>query len=385
MPRPAKDPYLKRLDGRRKWYIIDGPKRTSTGCEDEGAAKQVLADYLEIKNEPAPDALVKDLLTRRLKSLEGKARHAVVETLIPRLKKHFGALRPEQISETNVNAYLESIAATSQGHTDLEELRAALPKAHKDKVPMPARGEPRADFLTPDQQSALIEATDTYHVRLFILIALNTGARRGAILDLTWERVAPDGSWVDFRNPEMRQTKKRRGVVPCSTPLRAALNDARQLAVSPYVIEWAGQKIGRINKAFNRAAERAGLVRDGKVWCTPHVLKHTAISNLFTAGWRPHDVADFTMTTEKVVKRVYRHMSMGDLAEMAESLGGFSNSVPETPILRGAGKTRKMRENQRVAMVGAAGIEPATPTMSTSVSTVHPVDFQRIRRKARSE
>ncbi|WP_421708609.1 hypothetical protein [Algihabitans sp.] len=56
---------------------------------------------------------------------------------------------------------------------------------------------------------------------------------------------------------------------------------------------------------------------------------------------------------------------MDDLADMTESLGNFSNSVPETPISRGARKTQKMKDNQRVAMVGAAGIEPATPTMST--------------------
>ena len=70
------------------------------------------------------------------------------------------------------------------------------------------------------------------------------------------------------------------------------------------------------------------------------------------------------MTTEKLIKRFYRHMSKGDLAEIAASLGNFSNTVPP-PTLRGAGKVRKIKRNQQVAMVGAAGIEPPIPTMST--------------------
>lgn len=59
-------------------------------------------------------------------------------------------------------------------------------------------------MLAPDGQRALRDSADRFHVRLFILIALNTGACHGAILDLTWNRVGADCEWVDFGNPAKR-------------------------------------------------------------------------------------------------------------------------------------------------------------------------------------
>ena len=50
------------------------------------------------------------------------------------------------------------------------------------------------------------------HIKLFIIIAMTTGARKGAVLDLTWDRVDMDGGVIDFHNPEMFITKKKRSV-----------------------------------------------------------------------------------------------------------------------------------------------------------------------------
>lgn len=342
MPRQREEPRLKRIPGRRKWYIIDGREKISTGCEDESEAEQALADYLIAKAAPRAGTTVGDLLDARLAELKalGKARYEVALYIVPRLKKHFGDLRPDQVAEPTIKAYLAKIRG--KGQTDLEELRAALPKAYKENVAIPERGYAREEFLTPTQQQALIDATaERYHLRLFTLLALYTGARHGAIVDLTWDRVADDCSRVDFRNPERPKVKKRRTAVRCAAPLRAALQDARQLRTCDHVIEWNGRPVKRIRRSFERAAIRAGLIsgyrtitegkRKGEVvpvtWCTPHVLKHTAISNLLALGFSRNQAALFTETSEDLVSRVYRHIHGTEIDAMAEALGEFGTKL----------------------------------------------------------
>ena len=309
----------------------------------------------------------------RLESLTGKARYDVVRYLIPRLKSHFGPLRPDQIDERTIARYVAGLPG--KGRTDLEELKAALPASFKKAVKLPPTGAPRTLFLTAQQQTALLEAATRYHVKLFILIALNTGARHGAILDLTWKRVAPDCTWVDFSDPAKPVTNKRRVVVPCSPELRAALADARSLAQTGHVIEWQGARLFRIHDAFERTAIRAGLIDGERVveqgpkkglvvpvtWVTPHVLKHTAISNLGALGFSADDAGEFTGTSVKIVRRVYRHIHVGRLGEMALALGRFRTTGPKT--LTEDFSTMPTKPLTR--MVGATGIEPVTPTMST--------------------
>jgi integrase len=49
---------------------------------------------------------------------------------------------------------------------------------------------------------------------LFLLIALNTAARKHAILSLRWERIDMTARRIDFRDPDRPVTKKRRVMVP---------------------------------------------------------------------------------------------------------------------------------------------------------------------------
>ncbi|WP_375594601.1 helix-turn-helix domain-containing protein [Algihabitans albus] len=98
-PRKAEPPRLKKLPGRRKFYIIDGPEKLSTGCEDEAQTRQALANYVNAKGAVEDGATVGELLDARLRQLrqDGKARADVARWLVPRLKRAFGDLYPHQI------------------------------------------------------------------------------------------------------------------------------------------------------------------------------------------------------------------------------------------------------------------------------------------------
>ncbi len=328
MPRPRAteaSPKLCRLPGRRKWYCRWTPPGTgrsrvqSTGCEDRDEAERWLTVFAAGLRRPPAAPTVGDLLDAWQRTRAGNVAAPKQLALHVRLlKAHFGPARPADITGLVASYPHPSGAARRQ----LQDLRAALAFARRqgwlETVPdiaLPAPGPPRDRFLTQAQAQRLIEACTAPHLRLFVLIALSTGARRGAILELTWDRILWDQQVIDFHDPDRPVTRKRRAAVKVQPPLLAALRDARQFATTGHVIEWGGKPVGDIKTAFNAARRAADLE-----WATPHVLKHTAISWLAELGWTVDQIADFTETHPATVRRIYRKFSPDYLQDVSESL-----------------------------------------------------------------
>jgi integrase len=115
--------------------------------------------------------------------------------------------------------------------TELEALRACLRWHYGKDAPIivaPAPSKPRDRYLTKDERDTLLEHIETPHVRLFVILALTTGARMGAILDLTWDRVNLKHGTIDFNPPGRDKSNKRRTVVPINSRLREALEEAQK-------------------------------------------------------------------------------------------------------------------------------------------------------------
>lgn len=156
--------------------------------------------------------------------------------------------------------------------TDLELLRACLRRRYGTAAPsiwIPPASKPRDNWLTKEQARQIVDLADTPHIKLFVTIGLATGARAGAILDLTWDRVDFAQGTVDFRPPGRVQTNKRRTVVPMGARLRAALEQAHGGRLTDHVIEYGGKPVASVKKAIQRLAAKAGLP------FSPHTLRHT--------------------------------------------------------------------------------------------------------------
>jgi len=325
MSRPRKPARLAQIRGKENWYVRDGREVYSTGTSDEGAAQCFLSEYLAAKNAPKSPT-VSALLDLRLDDLKssGKARAAKTPTFHNQLKTHFGPIRPERITPQFVKEYWKKRKDVPAAlREELFELRTTLRMAVKndwiEKAPhieMPAKRPPRERFLTRDQARALFEAAKPMHLRLYLLIAMTTGARRGAILGLTWERVDFDHGRLDFTDPEMAITKKRRTVVPVSPDVIAALSVALEYAQTDHVIEYMGKPLNNMKRSFAVAASKAGVP-----WACPHILKHSVISWLAEDGYSVDKIADLTATHPNTVRRIYRKFSPDYLEDVAETLG----------------------------------------------------------------
>ncbi|RWC91151.1 MAG: site-specific integrase [Mesorhizobium sp.] len=391
MPRPSKGARLVWRDEYRKkngslmhaagWYIQDGERRIGTGCgrSELGEAEKRLQAHLAEKHAPArdrnrdPDQVkVNDVIN--VYSTDVAPDHARPGETAARLAavlKFFGRMALADINGKVCRDYIRQAATEAAGRRQLEDLRAALKyyyaEGYVTSIPaivLPEKSVGRQRWLTRAEAARLIRAawrmrqtwkgvaSDRYtgrHVARFILTALYTGTRSGAICDAAI-RPTEGRAYVDldrgvfFRRADgERETKKRQPPVRLPdrllahvrrwsrTPVflkyerrRKSLNLGRMIS-HDFVVEWEGQPVGSVRKAFKSACEAAGLgwyndEGNFETDVTPHVLRHTAATWLMQNGTELSLAADYLGMTEAVLRSTYYHHHPDFQAEAAERI-----------------------------------------------------------------
>ena len=238
------------------------------------------------------------------------------------LEPHFGYKHGKAISKADCRDYAamrkRQGKANSTVRTELEALRACLRwhyGAEAPQIPAPPPSKPRDRYLTQDEARRLLEAIETPHVRLFVTLALSTGARMGAILDLTWDRVDFEHGTIDFMPAGRDKSNKRRTVVAMAAKARAALEEAYKGRLSDHVIEYGGKPVASVKKAIASAARRAGVP------CSPHVFRHTAAVWMAQADVPMQKIAQILgHTSTRVTETVYARYSPRFMADAMAAL-----------------------------------------------------------------
>jgi len=276
-------------------------------------------------NRPAAEAAVAEYAAARRREAGRPVGIVTVEKMLdayhqarPKQPKrqalyaHFGNWTAEAIDLFACEQYIERRRALGIApatiHSEMATLRSALLRAKAAKwieeapaVRKPDKGPPRDRWLTPEEANKLLDNAASYHIKLFIQIALYTGARKGAILGLTWDRVSFDMARINFAEPGAETGRKRRAIVPIQPGLLEALKEAYEGRTTDYVIEWAGGRVQNVKRGFMEACRRAGLSD-----VTPHTLRHTAASWAAQAGAPMWEIAGMLgHTTTEITQRVY--------------------------------------------------------------------------------
>lgn len=291
-----------------------------------------------MNNPTAPDSVtVGAILEGYLKERKGKVRsHDTLRYACAAIQRHLGNLEPEHLKSATVHKYAEdrrsegvtrtfsaTVIENGQKRTvqrsmhkpiadgtiarEIQTLRAALKWAFGERwisapppVKMPVRAsKPRERWLTKDEARSLVDGCASPHAKLFVRLALSTAARAGAILELTWDQVDLTRGLIDLGEGN---GNKRRSVVPITQQLRAALEEAKTLSVTEYVIESKGKPVKSVKTAFQAAVKRARLDDTGVVI---HTLRHTAATWMVQAGVPLAEVARLLGDSEKIVEKVY--------------------------------------------------------------------------------
>ena len=285
--------------------------RISTGTADRGLA-EARARELWARRTQAPSERVGDLWPRYVKDrITDGARADRFKAHWTALEPHFGHRLGKAINRDDCRVYAlarrEAGYAPSTIKTDLELLRACLRWRYGAEAPVvwiPPASKPREAWLTKEHARVLVDAAETPHIKLFLILGLATGARGGAILDLTWDRVDFTHGTIDFRASGRLQTNKRRTVVPMNANARPALEEAYKARLTDHVIEYNGRPVAAVKKAIQRLAARTGLP------VSPHVLRHTCAVWMAQANVPMPKIAQYLgHTSTRVTEAVYARFS----------------------------------------------------------------------------
>lgn len=293
-------------------------KRYSSSTANEELAKQWFDDFK--KRWATPNKTIKEIYDGYSEDDKKPEEQRKLKIMWSTLAPHFSAFRPDQIDRDKAKAY--AAFRKEQGISDntimreLGALRAALrwfDRGLPKTFWMPSKPDPKERYLTHDEFERLLDSAGSPHIRLFIILALATGARTSAILELLW-------SQVDFKHKFINLGKgtkiKRRGTVPLNDMAIEALEHAFKMKTCPYVIEYNSLPMKSIRKGFDRAVERAEL--NG---VTPHVIRHTAAVWAAEAGTSMSEIAQFLgHSTTAVTERTYARFSPNHLRGMANVL-----------------------------------------------------------------
>jgi integrase len=323
------------------------------GTSDRAAAEQRFAQWLLLGGhkggavgEAKPSLTVAELWSiYEAKHVPTTAAPATLRYSWKNLEGHFGKLAVAEIDQTVVDDYedarLEAGAKTGTVRRELVTLRAMLnwhaspergrkrllEKADVPTFTLPDDSAPRDRWLTTDEIDRLLLASGGSGVRvqMFLMIALETAARKQAIYDLTWDRVDFETGMIHFAVPGRAQTKKRRVSVPMSDRLRewfTAIEGDKGPVLPPGGDVWA---------AIQSCVIRAGLAPKQKrgtgralksTGISPHTLRHTAATHMARRGVPLYDIAGVLGNSLAMAEKVYAHHCPGRLRSAVNSISG---------------------------------------------------------------
>ena len=318
-----------RLNGRYtvEWVGDDGKRRrfrlaahTAKEAESEARARIV-------KETATPRGATVAQLWDAYKGHLGQRRQAQkMRDMEKAVLPAFGHLMPEQISVADCRTYIAARRASGRKdgtiRSEMGGVKMALAWAQKSgliqRVPrmeLPPVPQPRERYLDRNEVAALLDGAGDPHIRLAILLMLTTAGRVGAVLELTWDRVEMKRRMIRLATDEVGP-RKGRATVPINDTLMAALQAAQPGALSDYVVEYAGGKVGSIKTGFNAAVKRAGIDH-----CTPHDLRRTAGRLMVENGVPIEEVAQYLgHSNPDITRKVYARFSPDYLRQAAGSL-----------------------------------------------------------------
>jgi integrase len=328
-------------DEKSVWIIRDGSKRSSTGCgpgEREEAQRQY-AEYLAEKYRPPrtrardPAAIsVADVLSIYRSDHASKiSRPLELDQRLAALHGFFRAKTLADINGPECRAYAEHRGSASMARRELQDLRAAINHHRREglcnaiiEIVLPEKSQSRERWLTRKEAAKMIRAAWRYrevqkgketgrrsrrHIARFMLVALYTGTRSSAICGAALTSAIGRGH-VDLEQGVFirkalgaKETKKRQPTIRLPERLLVHMRRWARLGISKSsVIEFGGEPVRSVRKAFANAASDAGLDD-----VTPHILRHTAVTWAMQGGADLYDAADFFGMTVEVLERVYGH------------------------------------------------------------------------------
>ncbi len=251
-----------------------------------------------------------------------------------------GHLQLTKIQKADIKPVLESLAITRCDAT-VNRYKAALSsiftvfcEMNDLDIPNPARSikakketATNDRYLTIDEQERLLAACKQSgwdKLYALVLMALVTGARRGEMFSLTWNKLDLARKRARLSAEHTKNGKPR--VLTMSEPLVNELKRIRtelvgevpDLAKTREIADQPIFEMWNFEHHFYKALEEAGIER-----CRFHDLRHTCASTLAEDGASLLDIAEKLGHSSVTVTQRYAHLCVDHIAERTERSLGF--------------------------------------------------------------
>lgn len=350
MPRQSSGPRLVRRKNKPNWFIryIDEKsgkqKDFSTGTSNREEAEEKLAQFLSERSNLRRGGPLSHHQITVAQILDDYARYKMGSPSAERLSYSmihllgfWHNLNLNHVNVSTVHEYLKSRITKNRSQAtvrrELVDLRSAINHAAKSYkiVPiafpkLPKDSSPKKRWLSEREFARLLAAAkhnyrSKFTLRLFLIIAFYSGARKTAIMELTWKQINFDNKTIDFNQDHLEQNNKKRAFIPMPPEIeRFLIRRAQRYAhLTSYVFHQKhnpSKRIKHIDKGFRAATKLAKLID-----VTPHTLRHSRISLLLQNGEKPINVSNYVRVSQPTIDRVYGHHSDHDLREMSKRLG----------------------------------------------------------------
>jgi len=252
---------------KRKVQIAEG-KFLDISKQPKTRFKDFASEYLNFSKTNKRSWLRDRTSIRHLKAVFGSR---YLSDITPLMIEHYKAKRKDQVRPATVN---RELACMKHMFTKAIEWGKTTENPAK-KVNLLRENNARLRYLTSEEIKRLINAA-TPHLKPILTVALNTGMRKGEILNLKWE----DIHWkrgvillTDTKNSQWRE-------IPMNGIVTKTLRGLMKRSNSPYVFpSWTGKPFTNVRKSFDSALRAAGIEN-----FRFHDLRHTFASHLVMAG-----------------------------------------------------------------------------------------------------
>ena len=251
--------------------------------------------------------------------------------------KHHTEERPRPRSPASVNRDLACLSKILSMAFD-NELVGSNPMR---RVRLLKENGSRERFITADEEVKLFAKLTGRrdHIRSVVTVALNTGMRRGEILDLQWEHV----NFIARTILVARSKTGKPRTIPMNDRVFEELKALKQDAGTRdfvFSVSKTGVNIDSIKTGWRNACAAAGLV-DLRF----HDTRHTFATRLRANGVHEWDIRDLLGHTTTRMTSVYTHQTPANLRQAVTTLG---QSKPGRVVRF----PRKNRDSQRERKAG---------------------------------
>jgi integrase len=326
-----------------KWFVafsyrLDGQGRTYSGRERLGAMSrdearvsleawkatqakmnavtavtildQILEPYIHMSLAKAHPP---ETFLRNARVLSKALGHTPIAQIDTKLLNEFAAAR--SIKPQSLRSYVGTLNAAFNFSSHEGKINLAEKRCFK----LPQKAPPRDHWLRRQEADEVharamgesIGKAKLMDITLLVALAMDTGARAGALNDLTWDRVHLKTNLIDFRNPNYAPRNKRRVAIRIAKRLQPLLERAYRERDPMQETVLRSRDASKLFKEWIENVPEWMGTRIGKT--TLHALRHTFATLLITErGFSLDRVASLLGDTQKTVSEVYGHLLPSD-------------------------------------------------------------------------